>query len=648
MAQPKGEFDITYFGDPAKPALAGVDYSRPHTALPPHHLAPGTLNCTQHNNFLTSSPWIAAHPFTSFSPAAGEFVMGTFSAQWINAAQGGLAMQTTVVVTNRGVYYINLLNAGAGNWGYNNTVLVHTWIGPDLNNLYPPAPGQQAAFVQVNGVVYISGLWLTGIFQLALSTNTFSQTTAFVAAKYLGELAGRMIALQCVFPGGGGTGTSPLPTVAWSALGIYNAWDPGVNPNAGFNELADVADQITGFATIGRSGFILRQNGITEMDPNPGYSTSGIQPFVFAHLWASQDGVGAYDGSLAQFGQSFMFRSSDNVYAFSLSNGVVPVGDKIIRRMLIDWRAQGTLIGVAGNFGTVVFSPTQWYTAGLVPISGELHYLLAFSAYKVNFSVSTTAIQTVCYVYDYNLSEDAWHVWDMSSYWQQHTQGAPFLGITAPIVKTKTPTFGNYLVGVGSQSLGYLEHFLVPGMTSYGSDYSHQSYSGTLFQFVPFDYDISNTWLTSYVSPIYPLLAMPQSVIKTRSEVSSPGHKATARRVRVQANNAPQPSIAATSSQQADATLTGTGSSATNAVGFTAFAANSGTGPVPSGFQGNSAAAAFQAIQTYYSDVRLTDELCQATITGRVADATNPWLTLPAFRISSISLVGSDPIVSTP
>lgn len=95
-------------------------------------------------------------------------------------------------------------------------------------------------------------------------------------------------------------------------LGTVGAtFDPTVNVNAGLNDLLDVPDIITGLMTLGRTGFIFRQNGITELFP----TGKGIAPFDFNHQWASQNGVGnVYPYSIAQYGNTGVFISFEDIY----------------------------------------------------------------------------------------------------------------------------------------------------------------------------------------------------------------------------------------------------------------------------------------------------------------------------------------------
>ena len=534
---PKGEQEVIYGGP-----WGGLDFSRPYNVLDPQFLAPGTVNTSQINGFLTTSPWLGQTPYNPNVFAANEWVIGIFESRVYasTAIAGGFQLTTvTIVVTNLKVYVaFGSQNAG-NNVQANGLNLVHTWAGGELNPPYM-VPGQAISFVEIAGTTYFTGLMLTGIFSLTIAGGAFvfAQATNYVAGQYLIELDGRLVVAQCYFPGGGGTGTSVLPTVAWSGPGLYagvgpsDPWNPVNNLGGGFNELSDVPDVITGLAGIGRSALIFRQTGVSQIDPNPGTSNSGLQPFTFYHLWASAQGVGAFAGTVAQFGQQVLFRSSDNVYSISINAGLQGLGNRIIAKIAIDQRA-ADLNGTAVMAST--FATGYWYFGSIVNIAGQLHYLLAFSAFKENNTGSGTTFTYVDLVYDYNLSESAWHLWDISAYFNKTGTPQPFSGFSCPITQTQDINSSSGGLG-GIPSQFGLQYLLVGVLTTLTTT----ALGGLLNQFVPFDYDFnSNPYV--YAAPAYTPQALPLTTIVFRAEVISLGHKISTRRLRIQADNAPIP-----------------------------------------------------------------------------------------------------------
>jgi hypothetical protein len=103
---------------------------------------------------------------------------------------------------------------------------------------------------------------------------------------------------------------------AWSAAaGAYSIFNPLTVQNlvtgAGYNNLPDVEDTITGFFTVGPTGYIIRQSGITEQTA----LNSGIQPFDFNILWASHLGIGtAFPASVQQYGSVGYLASDTDIF----------------------------------------------------------------------------------------------------------------------------------------------------------------------------------------------------------------------------------------------------------------------------------------------------------------------------------------------
>jgi len=167
-------------------------------------------------------------------------------------------------------------------------------------------------YININGVCYFSFAGADNIYQHNNSTATV--LTTYLGAAYLAELNGRLLACN-VTQNVSGTITNFPYQMAWSAPGgAYNQFNPlvgGLVTGAGFNNLPDVEDVITGVFTTGPTAYIVRRQGITEVTP----LNSGIQPFDFNHLWASHKGIGTvYPYSLAQYGSFGAFIADDDFY----------------------------------------------------------------------------------------------------------------------------------------------------------------------------------------------------------------------------------------------------------------------------------------------------------------------------------------------
>ena len=152
-----------------------------------------------------------------------------------------------------------------------------------------------------------NGFWGTAV------VDALNGITA--GAFYLGVLAARMLMLSTIE--GSGIGGQPFnQRVRWCASGQPSIWDPNVNIGAGYTDFLEVPDFITGFMAIGdKTGFVFRQNGITEMTA----VSDGVLPFDFNHLWASDRGIGnVLPFSISAYGPIGMFIASDDVYNISI------------------------------------------------------------------------------------------------------------------------------------------------------------------------------------------------------------------------------------------------------------------------------------------------------------------------------------------
>jgi len=170
------------------------------------------------------------------------------------------------------------------------------------------SPHVPAAIWVMNGVPTPA----SGFYGAAL-VDALNGVTA--GAFYLGVLASRLLMLSTI-EGAGAAGVPYTQRIRWSASGQPEIWDANVNIGAGWIDLLEVPDIITGFLAIGdKTGFVFRNNGISEMTS----VSDGILPFDFNHLWASDRGIGnVLAFSISGYGPIGMFIASDDVYSISV------------------------------------------------------------------------------------------------------------------------------------------------------------------------------------------------------------------------------------------------------------------------------------------------------------------------------------------
>lgn len=214
------------------------------------------------------------------------------------------------------------------------------------------------------------------------STAVVDATNGITAGAYfLGELNSQLIMLSTIE--GNLIGSQSFPQrIRWCPSGIPNIWDPNVNLGAGFSDELDVPDAITGFLTIGRTGFIFRSNGITEMLSG----NSGLNPWIFNHLWASDRGIGnIFPFSIAGYGPIGIFASADDFYNVTLG-GFEAIGG-------------GALDSIFNDITQAQFSPI----ASIVPYFAS-NYI--YPVYKLDIPIGQGTKTWV-----YSIKDKSWASW---------------------------------------------------------------------------------------------------------------------------------------------------------------------------------------------------------------------------------------------
>jgi hypothetical protein len=659
---PKGEFEVIYV--PSK----GLDFSRPYNTIDKEYLAPGSVNTQSINGFLCSSPWVAASPYST-NLASNEVVIGRFTWAIAQGFASAEAFTIIIIVTNIAVYISNQASLDVANPKTQGTLtVVHTWGGGEINTAQIN-PGNLVSFIELQpgptgflgiggssktvgivSVVYMTGLMLSGVFQLTVNAGgffTFTQSTTYVAGRYIAELGGRLIIGEAIFPTGGGPfGNQIAPVIAWSGVGSYSGsgatdpWNPAnfatLNGNVGgFNLLSDVPDQITGLATQGRSALIARENGLTQQDPGP----SGIDPFIWYHLWSWTQGEGSFNNCFIQYGSTVYMLARENVYILSLQGGLNAIGVRIIPRIRQLLRDIGLTLSYQNGYTNIAASPSGnssgvWVLGSVVNIAGQLHYLLSVNSFASTGANLGNPLTATCNVFDYNVSEDAWHEWDFTKYYTSSTNAAGFFLMTTPPEDTVEVFTYNGSSNLRNPVVVKLRYLLFGGIQvlavpNPGAG-SQTAPTGALFQLVSLDYDANDNPypVGGYWSNYYQPLSAPAPTIKFRGENVALGHPVAQRRLRIQSTNAPF--FATVASYQGQVNVTFSGSQQ-----------GSQTTPVPVNL------GTPTVIENDYADVRLLDQMVQASIVPVITGGT-PWKNLPLLRLATVSMVGMDPRGTTP
>jgi len=281
------QIELTYKG-----LWKGIDTSLPETDIDP--AASPFIN-----NFILRKGEIRtrfALKNICLAPPDGTPVLGLTSFIDLNG------LVHTVAITQLAVYQLSYAFSGI-NYRGNPWLVIANFPSTQSNIPYSIGNFQGILFF-TNGS---SSVWQwNGISNVIINVGNLA-AGGTVGANFLIELAGRMVLASTIE-----NGVSKPFRVRWSPVNLAsNTFDPSINIGAGFNDMFDCPDTITGLLPIGRTGYVFRSNGISEMLPTSGQGLA----FDFNHLWASDRGIGnAYPQTLAGFGPLGIFGSGEAFY----------------------------------------------------------------------------------------------------------------------------------------------------------------------------------------------------------------------------------------------------------------------------------------------------------------------------------------------
>lgn len=192
------------------------------------------------------------------------------------------------------------------------------------------------------------------------------------------------------------TTTQLADYVAWSAPNAYGFFDPNYSLSpGGNNQIAEARGLVTSVNVVESVGFIGHNGGITEMTPN---TSNALTPFSFYPLWSAEEGVLVRYGSMAQYGSTLAFLSTDTAYTMT-PNGLTEIGTPI-----------GSLLQNSSTWNNGNF-PLQGLYGSIVLIEGQKHYLIAESSDNVGAFPLSTNQNRATNVFDFNMAENNWHTW---------------------------------------------------------------------------------------------------------------------------------------------------------------------------------------------------------------------------------------------
>jgi hypothetical protein len=188
-----------------------------------------------------------------------------------------------------------------------------------LDQQLPAATMNSISCLQViAGVVYVFD-YVAGAIYVYVPLTSYTVGSTFVGGQFCMVLDNYLITANTNQP-------TDSPAVKenrynWCAPFAYTTWDPAIDRTAGFNTLSSASDSITGCFAMGNVGYILRNEGLTQLTP----TGIALSPFDVTSVWDSLFGIGCtYPDTFAQYGSFAIWGNTNNFYAFYSGN--VPEG----------------------------------------------------------------------------------------------------------------------------------------------------------------------------------------------------------------------------------------------------------------------------------------------------------------------------------
>lgn len=354
----------------------GVDTSLPETDIDPA-ASPFMSNFVLRKGEIRSR---FALKNLCLAPPDGTPVLGLTSFIDLNG------LVHTVAITQLAVYQLSYAFGGP-NYTGNPWLVVANF--PSSQTATPYAIGNfQGSLFFTNGS---TNVWKwNGISNVITNVGNLA-SNGTVGGNYLMELAGRIVLASTSEVNSNLTLSGSFPfRVRWSPVNLAsNTFDPTVNIGAGFNDMFDCPDAITGLLPIGRTGYVFRSNGITEMLPTSGQGLA----FDFNHLWASDRGIGnAFPQTLAGFGPLGIFGSGEAFYKIT-PNSFDDISKGATDEILAD-----------------IFEQTGSMQATILPYFSNKY---PFTIYMLNIQIGSDVVQWI-----HDLKEGSWsrHIYKNKSF----------------------------------------------------------------------------------------------------------------------------------------------------------------------------------------------------------------------------------------
>jgi len=213
--------------------------------------------------------------------------------------------------------------------------------GTDAYTTQPVFKSSNISTASVGGTLYMAGLGPM-ILKYA-GPGLFKVSSLYAGVQILRKFAGSLIGLGNI-PALNNVVQDTSMIFSWSAAEDLDEWSPedgsGNITGAGFTQLADIGDSLTGLVVSNNTAFIIRSEGLS-------YATalgSGADPFQFSHIGLGDSGEGAQDSQLVcAYDQTGAYVGNTNI--FQLSSTISPIGNKIKALFFSLLQSQAALTG---------------------------------------------------------------------------------------------------------------------------------------------------------------------------------------------------------------------------------------------------------------------------------------------------------------
>jgi hypothetical protein len=196
--------------------------------------------------------------------------------------------------------------------------------GKDAYTAANPTDTPPASCVAVGGTLYIGNV---GPVILKYIPESFQVSTFYQGVKTLRRFAGSLIGLGMI-SASGVVNTNQDMMFLWSAAQNLDIWAPvtatGNITGAGFEQLADINDFLTGLIVSNNTAFIIRSQGLSYASA----LASGTNPYQISHVALGDKGEGGQLPALVtQYNESGVFVGNTDIYR--VAGSLTSIGTKI-------------------------------------------------------------------------------------------------------------------------------------------------------------------------------------------------------------------------------------------------------------------------------------------------------------------------------